>query len=67
MDASDSNEALSFTCPRCSRSTTARFYGPCDECRSHLRASFSGQARHVDVADYEPKTNVTPNAVASKD
>lgn len=25
------------------------------------------EARHIDVAEYEPKMNVTPNAVALKD
>jgi hypothetical protein len=58
---------LTFACPRCQATTEARFYGPCDDCRSQLRARWSGQAREVEVADYEPKMNVTPNAVATKD
>jgi hypothetical protein len=28
---------------------------------------FAGEGRVVDVAEYEPKLNVTPNAVALKD
>ena len=58
---------LSFTCPRCSSAATARFYGPCSSCRDQLRAFLGGDARDVEVADYEPKMNVTPNAVATKD
>jgi hypothetical protein len=60
-------DPLSFTCPRCHRPVSARFYGPCDECRAQLRASYTGEAREVEVAEYEPKMNVTPNAVALKD
>jgi hypothetical protein len=56
-----------FACPRCGQDTTARFYGPCDTCREALRATLGGAARAVEVADYEPKMNVTPNQVASKD
>ncbi len=54
-------------CPRCHKSHTSRFYGPCDECRAELRVSMTNEARTVDVAEYEPKMNVTPNAVALKD
>jgi hypothetical protein len=57
----------SFTCPRCSQRATARFYGPCDACRAELRITFAGEAREVEVAEYVPKMNVTPNAVALKD
>ena len=59
-------EALSFTCPRCQQTVAARFYGPCDTCRATLRATLGGEAREVTVAEYEPKMNVTPNAVALK-
>ncbi|MFZ4515252.1 MAG: hypothetical protein ACOYN3_02990 [Acidimicrobiia bacterium] len=58
---------LTCTCPRCGTATLARFYGPCDACRNALRARFSGLERSIDVAHYEPKMNVTPNAVALKD
>jgi hypothetical protein len=60
-------EPLSFTCPRCGQEATATFYGPCDTCRAALRAQVTGQARVVDAGGYEPKMNVTPNAVALKD
>jgi hypothetical protein len=56
-----------FACPRCGRSVNERFYGPCEACRSELRAKYVGEGRVVDVAEYEPKMNVTPNAVALKD
>lgn len=58
---------LSFDCPRCGVTTQARFYGPCRSCRSALRAEVSGEAHEVAAAEYEPKMNVTPNAVATKD
>ncbi len=58
---------LTFECPRCHEAAEGRFYGPCRTCRSELRASMSSQAHEVEVADYEPKMNVTPNAVATKD
>ncbi|MCU0260504.1 MAG: hypothetical protein MUE78_05745 [Ilumatobacteraceae bacterium] len=61
-------EALpEFACPRCSRTVTARFYGPCDDCRAELRATFVREAEVIELAEYEPKMNVTPNAVALKD
>ncbi len=34
---------------------------------SDLVAKYAGLGRAVDVAEYEPKMNVTPNAVALKD
>ena len=58
---------VEFTCPRCSATVEARFYGPCDECRSQLRDAFRREGRVVELAEYEPKMNVTPNAVALKD
>lgn len=60
-------ESLSFTCPRCGADATSRFYGPCDACRAVLRAEVAGDAREVELGAYEPKMNVTPNAVATKD
>jgi hypothetical protein len=56
---------LAFTCPRCSTDVEARFYGPCDTCRQALVTTLGGEARDVEVAAYEPKMNVTPNAVAT--
>ena len=58
---------IEITCPRCGRAASVRFYGPCDDCRSVLRTSMGGEARVVEVAEYEPKMNVTPNAIATKD
>jgi hypothetical protein len=60
-------EPLSFTCPRCSSVVTARLYGPCGSCRDELRAKYVIEGRVIELADYEPKMNVTPNAVALKD
>ena len=54
-------------CMRCHRDASMRFYGLCDACRGELRAKFDRGGRVVEVADYEPKMNVTPNAVALKD
>ncbi len=56
-----------FTCPRCETTVSEQFYGPCTSCRSELRAIYSGEARAVETTAYEPKMNVTPNAVALKD
>jgi len=56
-----------FECPRCGSVVDERFYGPCEVCRGQLRAKFFGEGRDVEVAEYEPKMNVTPNAVALKD
>jgi hypothetical protein len=54
-------------CPRCRTMRDERFYGPCTQCRAELRAKFLGEGRDVEVAEYVPKMNVTPNAVALKD
>ena len=59
--------ALDITCPRCGEAATVTFYGPCEACRMLLRASVGGAARDITVDAYEPKMNVTPNAVASKE
>jgi hypothetical protein len=59
-----------LVCPRCGAGDgAARFYGPCESCRTELRAKFPGdQARgSADREAYEPKPNVTPNFVATKD
>jgi hypothetical protein len=58
---------VDLQCPRCHRDVEERFYGPCTSCRDELRAAYVREARVVDVAEYEPKMNVTPNAVALKD
>lgn len=61
------DELLSFDCPRCGEAVEERFFGPCGTCRSGLRARYEANAREVEDAVYEPKMNVTPNAVATKD
>jgi len=66
MDPSD-EEPLEITCPRCGAGAAERFYGPCTACREVLRTHIGGVARHVEVAGYEPKMNVVPNQVATKD
>ena len=58
---------MQLACPRCGRDVEERFYGPCAACRDQLRATFVATARTVEVAEYEPKMNVTPNAVALKE
>lgn len=60
-------DLLTVTCPRCGGEASARFYGPCESCRVELRAKFLNEGRVVEVAEYVPKMNVTPNAVALKD
>ncbi|MDX2378315.1 MAG: hypothetical protein QNM02_00975 [Acidimicrobiia bacterium] len=58
---------MEFTCPRCAAATVDELYGPCESCRGDLRAKYQLEGRVVDLAEYEPKMNVTPNAVALKD
>ncbi|MEY2401886.1 MAG: hypothetical protein QOJ08_1997 [Ilumatobacteraceae bacterium] len=60
-------DTASFVCPRCGTSVEENFYGPCQSCRTELRSKYLGEGRVIDVAEYEPKINVTPNAVALKD
>ncbi len=56
-----------LACPRCGERPVGVYYGPCAACVDDLKAKFGREAREVDVAEYEPKMNVTPNAVALKD
>jgi hypothetical protein len=58
---------VDFICPRCEHSVTATFYGPCESCRTELRAKYQAEGRVIELAEYVPKMNVTPNAVALKD
>lgn len=60
-------ETQSYACPRCATAVTEAWYGPCASCRDQLRATLGGEAREIEQADYVPKMNVTPNAVATKD
>ena len=59
--------AVEFTCPRCQSPTETEFYGPCAGCRTELVNAYRSDGRVVELAEYEPKMNVTPNAVALKD
>jgi hypothetical protein len=54
-------------CLRCRQIVAMRFAGVCPACRDELRAMFDLEAREVTAPDYEPKRNVTPNAVATRD
>ncbi len=65
--SAETNETFDFDCPRCGTPVSSLFYGPCDKCRDQLRAKISAEATDIEVGDYEPKMNVTPNAVALKD
>lgn len=67
MTAPGPETVFAFICPRCQASVSGRFYGPCDACRQVLRREIATAARVVEVAAYEPKMNVTPNQVATKD
>lgn len=58
---------IELQCPRCEQSVIERFYGPCESCRAEMRASQGTDQSTVEAAEYEPKMNVTPNAVASKE
>ena len=58
---------MNVTCPRCGNNVEVRFYGPCDECRTTLRNQDQSAGRIIELAEYEPKMNVTPNAIATKD
>lgn len=58
---------MEFRCPRCTTDVVEEFYGPCEACRTQLRSTFASEGRIVELAEYEPKMNVTPNAVALKD
>ena len=60
-------DTIELTCPRCGAQVNERFYGPCTGCRTELLVKFLGEGREVEVAEYVPKMNVTPNAVALKD
>lgn len=58
---------LTIDCPRCGATVTEAYYGPCGSCRAEMRATLGGDATGVAAVEYEPKMNVTPNAVALKD
>ena len=60
-------EPITFVCPRCETEVQEAYWGPCALCRADLRATLGGEAKQVEQEAYEPKMNVTPNAVATKD
>ncbi len=60
-------DLLDVTCPRCGRAAAERYYGPCTACRAELRATLGGEARELEAVAYEPKMNVVPNQVATRD
>ena len=57
---------MDFDCPRCGTAVDDEFYGPCADCRVALRAH-GGERRDVAAATYEPKMNVVPNQIATKE
>ena len=60
-------EPFDFSCPRCHTTVAESYYGPCGSCCAELRATQALGMKNDVVADYVPKMNVTPNAVASKE
>ena len=62
-----STDVMDFTCPRCASDVHEAFYGPCATCRDDLAVTMGGVARDVEAAAFEPKMNVVPNQVATKD
>jgi hypothetical protein len=58
---------IEMDCIRCRARALMRFYGLCTTCRDELHTKFATEGRILEVAEYEPKMNVTPNAVALKD
>ena len=61
------DEPIDFECPRCARPSRARFYGPCPSCREDMASKLHREGRQVEVGAYEPKMNVVPNQVATKE
>jgi hypothetical protein len=61
---------LQFDCPRCHFPVTERLYGPCGTCRAGLNEKFyrtPGSVPGPGSSRFEPKMNVVPNFVATKD
>jgi hypothetical protein len=61
------DELLEFACPRCGTDVHERLYGPWDACRGQLRATMGTEGHELVDEAYDPKMNVTPNAVAIKE
>lgn len=66
-DVASPTELLSFDCPRCQAAVEEIFYGPCRNCVVTLRAGQQLNRTELAASEYEPKMNVTPNAVATKE
>ena len=66
-ERSEEFDLSSFPCPRCQTVVSAQTYGPCADCVAELEVSQRTDGGDIHVAAYEPKVNVTPNAVALKD
>jgi hypothetical protein len=64
-------EPLTFDCPRCGTTVVEAFYGPCGACRTVLKVTLARADTGADAdatpARFEPKMNVVPNQVATKD
>jgi hypothetical protein len=57
-----------FVCPRCASEVEERLYGPCSKCRDELGTTMRREeAMPIVALAYEPKMNVTPNQVATKE
>ncbi len=67
LESAATEAMITFICPRCATEITEAHYGPCTICRTALHARFTGERQEVEAAAYEPKMNVTPNAVATKE
>jgi hypothetical protein len=60
--------AETFICPRCASEVEERLYSPCSKCRDELGATMRRMdAAPVVASEYEPKMNVMPNQVATKE
>ena len=58
---------VEMECMRCRGHAPMRFAGVCAACRDELRAKYSGPGREIVSEAFEPRSHVTPNAVALKD
>lgn len=60
-----------LVCPRCGQPSDGRFYGPCRRCREELVARYQtagdGSEEQAESVRFEPKMNVVPNQVATKE
>jgi predicted anti-sigma-YlaC factor YlaD len=62
---------VDYTCPRCRTAVVEPYYGPCSACRTVLKAAATRTTGVAGAgaapARFEPKMNVVPNQVATKD